>query len=955
MAGEGISMGRDEEDEQLLCGECEINDVDEHGVVLPKLLPAPYIPTRQERLEHEVTHVPYRSWCDHCVRGKGRSTQHRYEAEKQDGVPVIGMDYCFLSKKDGDDMFSKSEVTVLTMKDRSSKCVFGIPVPQKGIDPHDWSVRQVKRCIDFLGYNAVVLRCDQESAVDKVIESVKIHRSATTQTAVEKSPKGDSQSNGLAEQANQVIEGQVRTMIDALENKLGMKVDADWDVVPWLIMHSGLLINRFQVGSDGKTPHERLRGRKSKKELVEFGEQVHYLPLDAGDDGKIDAKWSEGTWLGIKMESDEVIIGTDHGVFRTRSIKRKPADRRWDSDAIRKISGTPWKPYAHTDEDRILTRTTLPRPPGVQSEPSNGERKIEEDPAPKRIRIERRDLERIGYSPGCAGCYSARMGKSHRPHSDQCRRRVLEDMMSIPDLRRKLEASIERENRWLERQAEGYEEVPVHEPEEVRVPEREQSASATPQIENHENMDGAVDDNATMGDDTTEFYREVNEELAERVEEEAMQDINMAQNSEDVINILHKAMSKIMKVHTPKPIDSDKELLQLMRTARLLGEPHVSEIYSPPRVTAIADQFGMRPGFALGLNVNDPFDNKPWNFDDPEKRKRAKKPLHQQRPMLLVGSPMCRAFSVLNRLNRKNMGDTKWNEMVQHGLKHLRFCCELYQIQLEEDRYFLHEHPAYASSWATDEIGEVMKDSRCRIVQGDMCQFGMVSEDEDGIGHIRKPTKFMTNSECLAAQLEKKCVQDHRHIPLWGKRAKAAEIYPRGLCEAILRGLRNQLIQDGNMNMDGTLAPVLHEEDRMSDDRWDEFYDDISGLPLSSNGVREARKEEMRIFNTFPVYTKVPIDEAWTVTGKGPIGTRWLDINKGDEDSPELRSRLVGQEFNRGRDDLMFAATPPLELKKALFSLAVTGTKDSRKPKKNSCLSTCGAHIFMPRHVDQCM
>lgn len=54
-------------------------------------------------------------------------------------------------------------------------------------------------------------------------------------------------------------------MLDALESKLGGKVDADSDVVPWLISYAGLLVDRFHVGPDGKTPHERLRGRKSKK------------------------------------------------------------------------------------------------------------------------------------------------------------------------------------------------------------------------------------------------------------------------------------------------------------------------------------------------------------------------------------------------------------------------------------------------------------------------------------------------------------------------------------------------------------------------------------------------------------------------------------------------------------------------------------------------------------------
>ena len=38
----------------------------------------------------------------------------------------------------------------------------------------------------------------------------------------------------------------------------------------------------------------------------------------------------------------------------------------------------------------------------------------------------------------------------------------------------------------------------------------------------------------------------------------------------------------------------------------------------------------------------------------------------------------------------------------------------------------------------------------------------------------------------------------------------------------------------------------------------------------------------------FEVYTQVPIDESWRVTGKAPIKTRWIDINKGDTKNPEF-------------------------------------------------------------------
>jgi hypothetical protein len=68
----------------------------------------------------------------------------------------------------------------------------------------------------------------------------------------------------------------------------------------------------------------------------------------------------------------------------------------------------------------------------------------------------------------------------------------------------------------------------------------------------------------------------------------------------------------------------------------------------------------------------------------------------------------------------------------------------------------------------------------------------------------------------------------------------------------------------------------------------------------------------------------VPVEECIKEAGKNPISVRWLDINKGDEDNLEYRSRLVAQELKRDKREDLFAATPPLEAKKLLFSKAVT-------------------------------
>ena len=57
-----------------------------------KGLPAPQQPTAQERLEHEITHLPYRSWCPVCVHAKGRSDNHPKQHNK---TPVIQCDITY--------------------------------------------------------------------------------------------------------------------------------------------------------------------------------------------------------------------------------------------------------------------------------------------------------------------------------------------------------------------------------------------------------------------------------------------------------------------------------------------------------------------------------------------------------------------------------------------------------------------------------------------------------------------------------------------------------------------------------------------------------------------------------------------------------------------------------------------------------------------------------------------
>ena len=89
--------------------------------------------------------------------------------------------------------------------------------------------------------------------------------------------------------------------------------------------------------------------------------------------------------------------------------------------------------------------------------------------------------------------------------------------------------------------------------------------------------------------------------------------------------------------------------------------------------------------------------------------------------------------------------------------------------------------------------------------------------------------------------------------------------------------------------------------------------------------VREARREEVNFMKKISLYSEVDISEAWRVTNKAPITTKWVDINKGSADKPDVRCRLVARDFKpKGEKSTwdVFAAMPPLEAKKILVRYA---------------------------------
>ncbi len=97
-------------------------------------------------------------------------------------------------------------------------------------------------------------------------------------------------------------------------------------------------------------------------------------------------------------------------------------------------------------------------------------------------------------------------------------------------------------------------------------------------------------------------------------------------------------------------------------------------------------------------------------------------------------------------------------------------------------------------------------------------------------------------------------------------------------------------------------------------------YDAISGELMVKELVEAARMAELETFRRRGVYEIVPIEECWKNVGEGPVGVKWVDTNKGDEQNPEYLGRLVAKEIEKDKGEDLFAATPPLEAKKMLVS-----------------------------------
>eukprot|EP00435_Cladocopium_sp_Y103_P033123 s170_g8.t1 len=937
------------------------------------------MPSKKEIAEHEgQNHAVYRNWCETCIRARSTGSVHRKrsEAEKGDDGPTAHCDFFFLQSAPflAMRMMPSGRYQAVALLDKSNS---------------EYAQKAMVRFIKESGHKRLVFKSDNEPALVAIKESA-ASKMADVEVIQRNSPVGDHQANGMIEVSVRELKRQMRALRMSLESKLKMTLDNNHPLVAWISSFAAEALNVFRKDASGKTAYEKEFSRKWTKPCLEYGEKI-YIREANEKDGRLD--WEPMSvavrFIGHHARTNSVMGLSEDGLKIGQAVKRLPFDQRWTQDGIDEISGYPWdvksrsRSSAGTHVKRVEapSREVVRLPPPIDDLPGLG----------RSFYVMKADVEKHGFTAGCRGCAAVQQGGAAVAHDSKCRTRIMglvdQDRVKRHADRREARAEVrdeEKKRRELDdAKPAGESEQKVRkvrfdlavgsnieEEENKRRDDGQMSPPSSPtkkqKKQSHASQKRAPEtpvqelDPATTGADMPEVIQlEVDPPTAAvGANDVTLEDVlgggtsslpsattssptslrsTSQQNPADDISSLDIVDYDIYMSDTKwKGIEAlDIVERQIEARKAQLGAVDVAEIFSPPRFTKGAPHLGLNPGFAVDLQTG-------WDLDNEEDLKALDELIELQDPFLLTGSPRCDPFSVLRNLNKKRLNDPKHLEARARGVRHLHLCVEKYKERHKRGKYFLHEHPAQADSWDDAEVIALQRLPGVYTVVGPMCAWGMkLYSPRQGQGLVYKPTKFITNSIEIAKILDKHCLNRrggpvHRHISLIGGLAHLCAEYPKELVNAVLEGIKWQMMKDNLLNSVEVFSSGPVPSDPTFDDEWqekvDEFFDDISGEALPADGVREARMEEIEWIRKIKLYDKVPRQVAID-RGKQILPVRWVDVNKGDKQKMKLRSRIVGKELKAKTKEALlahelFSATPPWEMIKSLFSLLVTDPKD---------------------------
>ena len=112
-------------------------------------------PSQNELEEHMTTHLPYRTWCKHCVSGRGLSEHHRKKLRGlEQEVPVISIYYAYLGSSE--DKEGERVQPIIVLKDRKQGTIRAHMVEEKGVNAY--AVKRISQDIGLMGYKQIIFK-----------------------------------------------------------------------------------------------------------------------------------------------------------------------------------------------------------------------------------------------------------------------------------------------------------------------------------------------------------------------------------------------------------------------------------------------------------------------------------------------------------------------------------------------------------------------------------------------------------------------------------------------------------------------------------------------------------------------------------------------------------------------------------------------------------------------------
>ena len=144
---------------------------------------------------------------------------------------------------------------------------------------------------------------------------------------------------------------------------------------------------------------------------------------------RVEPSWEAGIFLYVSDRSDEVYVGTERGMHKVRTVRRREATERVDLTFLNSMSARPWDGPKKVRDVRIVL-------PDVRSPAAMAE--AEAIGKGRRLHISKADLMRHGVTEGCLGCRCLAEGKRAQGHSEGCRARLEAEIVKTAEGRARL-------------------------------------------------------------------------------------------------------------------------------------------------------------------------------------------------------------------------------------------------------------------------------------------------------------------------------------------------------------------------------------------------------------------------------------------------------------------------------------------------------------------------------------